>query len=188
LRRGWSLVIEKANKEDRVEQWKPIEGWAGYEVSDQGRVRSFKKCRARPDEPLPRILAGYYLPTGYHMMELKDRKLRRKIYTHRLVLEAFVGPVPKGMEVAHNNGDPRDNRLENLRYATPMGNAQDKRKHGSHKAGGSHYMSKLTDEQARDVFRFPGTCREAADAFGVSYHLAYRIRTRRTYKNATRGL
>ena len=34
---------------------------------------------------------------------------------HRLVLEAFVGPNPPGLECCHNNGDPSDNRVENLR-------------------------------------------------------------------------
>lgn len=171
-----------------MEKWRPIQGWDGYEVSDQGRVRSFKFCRQRPTEQLPRILNGYNLPAGYHMVQLKDRGRSLKTYTHRLVAEAFIGPCPSGYEVAHNNGDPKDNRLENLRYDTPVGNAADKARHGTTNNGGSHYRAKLTDAQAQGLFQFPGTCREAADAFGVSYHLAYNIRTRRTYKNATRGL
>lgn len=42
---------------------------------------------------------------------------------HQLVLEAFVGPRPKAkqgslIDVLHINGDPTDNRLENLKYGT----------------------------------------------------------------------
>ena len=51
---------------------------------------------------------------------------------HRLVLEAFVGPCPDGMECCHANGDPADNRLANLRWDTPASNTQDRIRHGVH--------------------------------------------------------
>ena len=51
---------------------------------------------------------------------------------HRLVLAAFVGPLPEGKEVCHNNGNPGDNRLENLRYGTKSENNLDRVKHGTH--------------------------------------------------------
>lgn len=37
---------------------------------------------------------------------------------HQIVLEAFCGPCPDGMEVLHGNGIRTDNRLSNLRYGT----------------------------------------------------------------------
>jgi hypothetical protein len=46
-------------------------------------------------------------------------------------MAAFVGPCPEGMEVCHNNGDPTDNRMENLRYGTHSSNEQDKLIHGT---------------------------------------------------------
>jgi hypothetical protein len=171
-----------------MEQWKPIGGWDGYEVSSSGRIRSFKFCRQRPNEALPRILAGYSLPTGYHMIDLKDRGKHLKTYTHHLVAAAFIGPRPAGHEVAHCNGDNTDNRADNLRYATPLENNFDKVAHGTNVGGADHYAARLTTEQARAVYLFPGSHREAADAFGVPYHLAYNLRTGRTYRDATEGL
>ena len=53
-------------------------------------------------------------------------------YIHRLVLEAFVGPCPEGMETCHNNGVRTDNRLENLRWDTSSANNDDIVKHGRH--------------------------------------------------------
>lgn len=38
---------------------------------------------------------------------------------------AFVGEPLEGMEVCHINGDPTDNRLENLRYDTRTQNILD---------------------------------------------------------------
>ena len=38
---------------------------------------------------------------------------------------AFVGPCPPGMEVCHNDSNPKNNRLDNLRYDTHMNNMID---------------------------------------------------------------
>ncbi len=49
---------------------------------------------------------------------------------HRLVLEAFVGPCPPGMQCRHLDGNPANNRLENLAWGTHAENAADKIRHG----------------------------------------------------------
>jgi hypothetical protein len=43
----------------------------------------------------------------------------------------FVGPAPEGMEGCHYNGDPTDNRLENLRWDTRKANVADAIRHGT---------------------------------------------------------
>lgn len=43
---------------------------------------------------------------------------------HRLVYEAFVGPIPEGMQINHKNGVKDDNRVENLEIATPSENTR----------------------------------------------------------------
>ena len=40
-------------------------------------------------------------------------------------MRAFVGEPPEGMEVRHLNGDPTDNRLENLKYGSRTENILD---------------------------------------------------------------
>ena len=42
-----------------------------------------------------------------------------------MVALAFIGEVPEGMEVLHINGNPTDNRPENLRYGTQSENILD---------------------------------------------------------------
>ncbi len=42
----------------------------------------------------------------------------KSYYVHRLLWEEAHGPIPDGMMVDHINGDPKDNRLENLRCVT----------------------------------------------------------------------
>jgi len=47
----------------------------------------------------------------------RDRKQKHRS-VHSLVLEAFVGPRPEGMDGCHENDVPWDNRLSNLKWDT----------------------------------------------------------------------
>lgn len=69
---------------------------------------------------------------GYRSVNLCKKYKGRQAFVHRLVLEAFVGPCPAGMEVLHINGVRDDNRLENLRYGTRSENMRDALRHGTH--------------------------------------------------------
>jgi HNH endonuclease/Homeodomain-like domain len=80
-------------------------------------------------------------------------QIRSKIYAvHRLVLETFVGPCPDGLLTCHNDGDPTNNRVNNLRWDTPKANAADRVSHGNTWAGGRN-GSKLSKSQRQKVFR-----------------------------------
>ena len=50
----------------------------------------------------------------------KGRKVFK--FVHELVLEAFVGPRPRGCQCDHINGYREDNNVENLRWVTPWEN------------------------------------------------------------------
>ncbi len=65
--------------------------------------------------------------------------VRRHRKVHHLVAAAFIGPRPEGMVICHNNGDPLDNRVENLRYDTQAANIEDMYAHR-----GGHPNSLLT--------------------------------------------
>ena len=69
---------------------------------------------------------------GYMFVTLWREGERRTARLHRLVLEAFVGPCPDNMVACHDNGDPADNRPDNLRWDTQASNVRDTVKHGRH--------------------------------------------------------
>lgn len=48
----------------------------------------------------------------------------------QLVLKAFVGPRPRGMEGCHNDGNASNNYLSNLRWDTHHENMRDVERHG----------------------------------------------------------
>jgi len=119
----------------KKELWKPVLGLEGkYEVSDRGRVRSRYRVR--------RTHAN---GEGYLQATLPFSTGPRSVGVHRLVLEAFVGPCPEGKQAAHLDGNPGNNRVENLVWATPGENARHKIRHGT--------VGKITLEQAREIRR-----------------------------------
>ena len=65
-----------------------------------------------------RPLTGHVNKSGHIVVTLHDGPRRKRTLLHRVVLETFVGPCPDGMEGGHYDGDPGNNRLENLRWDT----------------------------------------------------------------------
>jgi hypothetical protein len=139
-----------------AETWKPITGHTGYEVSDAGRVRSYRAVNGQPPPIEPRILKLGSARRGYLTIRLGriDGRLTKTHKVHRLVLTAFVGPAPAGCIACHNNGITSDNRLENLRWDTPTANNRDTIRHGTHRHAGhgeTHPRATLTNTQAAMV-------------------------------------
>lgn len=105
------------------EIWKAIPGYEGkYEVSDQGRVRSF--CLNKQGK----FLKPGRMPGGHLSVALGRNNSQ---CVHKLVLISFVGEAPERHECLHINGIPNDNRLCNLRWGTRSENMKDAYAHGA---------------------------------------------------------
>lgn len=120
------------------ERWVSVPGYEGfYEVSDRGGVRSLERRipdgRGRMRRIAPRDRRHTTLPVGYQQIQLHRDGTSVARLVHRLVLEAFIGPPPPGMEACHNNGDVTDNRLTNLRWDSHQANMQDAIRAGTHR-------------------------------------------------------
>lgn len=119
------------------EKWMEIPRWEGlYEASDKGNIRSLPRVTRGGFGGVRRIkgkiLRPVKRPTGHVQVILSDGERREHHDIHRLVMVSFIGTPPPGMEVCHNNGEPSDNRLVNLRYGTRSENIYDAVKHGAH--------------------------------------------------------
>ena len=126
------------------ERWLPIAGYEGYyDVSDHGRVRSHDRWLEVPNRwgtttryfKPGRILREKRKKSPLHayanvILSVNDVQDTRQV--HRLVLEAFVGPCPPGMEACHGPAGLMDNSLSNLRWGTWSENAYDRVRDGNH--------------------------------------------------------
>jgi hypothetical protein len=113
------------------ERWLPIPDYEGlYEASDWGRIRSMPRYRDWHSSNHGRILRQDTQHALHQRVTLYKDGKRSRIFVHRLVMLAFVGPCPPGMETRHLDGNPLNNRLENLVYGTRQENAQDRVNHG----------------------------------------------------------
>lgn len=93
-----------------TEEWRPVaDGF--YEVSNRGQIRRVKPGRgARPGHVLtPTVLAN-----GYESVSI----LKRRLYVHDLVAEAFLGPRRDAQVVDHLDGNKRNNCPSNLEYVS----------------------------------------------------------------------
>lgn len=127
--------------------WKAVVGYEGrYEVSDLGEVRSLDKGN-RKGIMLKQGSSG----VGYKAVDLSKDGVAVRTRVHKIVLEAFVGPCPAGMECCHDDNDRANNRLSNLRWDTKKNNMKDREKAGNTLRGTRHNMAIIDEQKAREI-------------------------------------
>ena len=138
------------------EEWRSVLGWERfYEVSNAGNVRSIDRVRRNgPNGSLlirGKPIKAAISTNGYWTVGLwQDGFLKRRTI-HSMVLEAFIGPRPSGMQCCHNNNVKTDNRIGNLRYDTVLENFADKQAHGTQVCGERHHSAKLTIKEIVEI-------------------------------------
>lgn len=163
-----------------METWKDIPDCSDYQVSDLGNVRSCKRK------------GNFHSKGEWKTIKLKEHNSRLKYlcfganvngkkidkHVHRLVLEVFVGPSD-GLDAAHLNGNPHDNRLENLVWVTRKVNMGHAIGHGTIRSGDHHHMTKLSETDIKAIIEMAATKRVTqnaiAELFGVSGALISKI-------------
>lgn len=130
-----------------------IVGWPGYAVSDDGFVWSRRNSGHRYEtiDGWHRLI-GKLDRDGYTAVSLcrgaGDCREQGMFRVCKLVLEAFVGPCPPGMEACHDpDRNPANNSVLNLRWDTHKNNCADKIGHGTQQQGESHPKATFTTEQ-----------------------------------------
>jgi hypothetical protein len=171
--------------------YKDIPGFPGYRVGSDGTVwRLWVTCRSGrklTDTWRPMKLSPGH--KGYLRVNLvpPDGGSYQTFRVHRLVLEAFVGPCPDGMECRHfPDTDKANNRLDNLSWGTAKENRNDNHTTDAYGRGESHTQSVLTDDRVQAIRsrRAAGeSLKSLAAAFGVSAATVSMIANRRIWKH-----
>lgn len=108
--------------------WRPVVGYPLYEINPAGDVRRRAENGRPPGNPLtPQAGRG-----GYPQVHLSLGGGRQKsLKVHRALVEAFIGPAPAPrMFVLHEDDDPTNISLDNLRWGTRRENADDAKRNG----------------------------------------------------------
>jgi len=168
------------------EIWKDIINYIGlYMVSNWGRVKVLPRYHYKRES----ILNPKIGKSGYLSVCLSKNKKTKMFYVHRLVLEAFVGPCPLGMESRHLDNNQNNNKLENLKYDTHKNNLKDKIKYGTHLYGSKCPWAKLNDWQLRIIIRLLEdeylSHREIAEIFNVTRGNISSISANKSWKHVS---
>ena len=118
----------------KSKDWMVIPEFPDYKINTSGDVWSVKSKKILNK---PTTQKGYVRYTLY-----KNKKPFSKS-AHSLVLSVFVGNRPAGMQIAHLDGNPENNSLENLVYCTASENEAHKENHGTKAKHENHGSAKL---------------------------------------------
>lgn len=91
-----------------MEEWKKIDGFEDYEVSNLGRIRSIRKNK----------ILKTHIKNGYEYIGLYKNKVHVIVRVHRIVAKEFILNPENKPAVNHINGNKLDNRVINLEWVT----------------------------------------------------------------------
>ena len=166
------------------EVWKDIPGYEGrYQASTEGRIRSVShrvRLVAHGKETTRlmqgRVLRpGRYCKSGHVSVVLGHGAGGSPV--HRLVALTFLGPAPDGCEVCHNDGDPTNNALSNLRYDTRSENIKDVLRQG----GRWRRLTREDVQEIREMLKNGCGGAEIAKRFSISQNCVSAIKTGRAF-------
>jgi hypothetical protein len=108
-----------------MENWLAVTGYEGiYEVSDHGRVRRIATWK--DNWGTVRKPKGFIAPqkkgANYAGISLSRDGKKYQTYVHILVMKAFFGGIPEGLEPNHKDGNKFNNHIDNLELITHSDN------------------------------------------------------------------
>ena len=167
------------------EIWKDIPGYEGrYQASTEGRIRSVDRyVRVVPASgtEAKRMVKGRVLRPGVYNtghVSVVLGKGANGSPVHQLIARTFIGECPEGMEVCHNDGNPANNAVENLRYDTRQNNIFD-----MYRLGTSN-KTKVTADMVREIRKMLNAKvkgRDIAKHFGIHECTVSEIKLGKTF-------
>ncbi len=170
-------VMSESNSSTPAVEYREVQGTDGaYRVGTDGTVWT-RKNGAYGLLPTWRPMRLMTNASGHLLLELSYNGKRKMRLVHRLVLEAFVGLCPLGMESRHLNGNPKDNRLSNIKWDTRSENTKDRtRLNTGGDYGDRHHNAVLTAAIVLELRRRVAageTCSQLARELGIRSNTIY---------------
>lgn len=143
-----------------TEEWRLLEWTSGrFSVSNFGGFRQ-NDC--------PNKKRSYIKPNGYIGLSIN----KKHYLLHRLVAQAFIPNPENKPQVNHKDGNPTNNTVGNLEWATSHENMLHKCRVLKKTIGETNWASKLKSSQIPEIRRLISigvNDREIGDMFGVSF-------------------
>lgn len=160
------------------EIWKSVIGFENYEVSSHGQVRLAKSFKQFP--------SGYILKQGnshdgYKKIALTKNRKYYYFKVHRLVAINFLKKSEYKL-VLHNDGNPKNNTVSNLRWGNHSQNSKDRSKHGTVPYGDKSPNHKLNSALVLKMRSEIGNYKDISKKYGVNINTAYDAITKRTWR------
>ncbi len=183
LKQGLAELRKKNEKlEDLVcnGSWRVVSEFPKYSVSSFGNVKNSETQT---------FLRPVINPKGYPVVCLYNKGVRKYFRVHQLVLVAFRGPMPKGKESAHLDGNKLNNNIHNLCYATNLENVRHQKLHDKTARGEKHWRAKLNETQVKEILKTfdPKNPKFSAIALAEKYRVhrdsIHNILNRKTWKH-----
>jgi hypothetical protein len=135
----------------RRERWVKVPGFGDmYRISSLGRVWSLHDSRRHRNKP--HFVKPGRNTWGYHFVPLRFEKRTTNVSLGKLLLTCFKGPpVPPRIWACHNDGNPDNNNINNLRWGTNSENQMDRVRHGTSNRGSANGQSKLSEEDVISI-------------------------------------
>lgn len=163
---------------DPLVRWLPIEGLPGYEISDQGGMRSFRHAHGMSVRP-HNIYPVFHGDKKRYQFRRDGKYVSR--WVHRLVLEAFVGKCPPGYITEWMDECRFNNHVDNLRWVERS--KASSRFHS--RVRGIFPKPKLEVFQVFEILDSDDKNSVLAEKFGVTREAIWKIRTGRTWSSIT---
>lgn len=178
-----------------IEEFKEIEGFPNYEISNCGRVRTKSRKiryvhavtgREHYRQSQERYLKLFQNACGYKFVSLRNAGKATPITVHRLVALNFIPNIDKLRVVNHKDGNKHNNCLSNLEWCTDEYNHRHATETGL-KASGERVGTSVLNSKCilaiRKLLKMGWSQGEIANLFEVSRPAINLINTGKTWSH-----
>lgn len=162
--------------------------YPGYSITVDGHVFTHRKRFGLGkgngggvviDPKYCREMKPYKGHGGYIYVSISLPQGQRSVGIHLLLLDAYVGPRPNGLETRHLDGNPENYSLANICYGTRKANASDRVRHGRQR--GTEILTEAEVRKIRRLRANGATFVAIAKRYGISETCAAYAAKGKTY-------
>lgn len=160
------------------EEWKIIDGYSRYIISNTGEVKNLKTGRILKKDS----------SRNYYEVVLSKNGKTKKYSIHRLVAEAFIPNPENKPQVNHKDGNKLNNNLDNLEWCTTKENAEHARDilKISYNTENAHEARKIKINvlnENKEIIQTFNSINECANFYNIKYQtIQYYLKTQTIWK------